>query len=138
MILDETTDLSIRELERRLEFGVGTIYNYFPRKDELIQVLFQGEWERAISGAKGDSHYADDTGRPPYPVRREALLRSCEAYRPLWCRIGWEDRCEIDHYTVCLVTTAHRLIAVFPEEHERNIAFLRGLIAKGEHESATE
>jgi AcrR family transcriptional regulator len=182
MILDETTDLSIREVARRVGFAVGTIYNYFPNKDELIQALFQREWERALTGMipkirnappaeaidrvvrtvyeemrrvavtkhrrrdfarvvsdKGEgSHYADDTGRPPYPVRREALQWLCNAFRPVWREAGWTDQREIDRYTVCLVTTAHRLIAVFPEEHEGNIAFLRGLIAKGEHESATE
>lgn len=182
MILDDTTEPSLRELARRVGIAVGTIYNYFPRKDELIQAMFQREWERAlvktilvmrnapvdeaidllvqsvyeetrrvavtkhrrrdvaqaIAGNGDESSYSGETGQPPYPVRKEALRWLCDAFRPIWKEIGWFDDVEADRYTVCLVTTAHRLIAVFPEEHQGNVTFLRGLVAKGEHGSAPE
>jgi AcrR family transcriptional regulator len=44
MISDEGSEITIRALARRAGVAVGTIYNYFPDKDDLLKALFQKEW----------------------------------------------------------------------------------------------
>jgi AcrR family transcriptional regulator len=49
MFLDDSCDISLRLLAQRADIAVGTIYNYFPDKDDLIKALFQREWSRTVS-----------------------------------------------------------------------------------------
>jgi AcrR family transcriptional regulator len=51
MFADEQCDMSLRTLARRAGIAVGTIYNYFPDKDELVKALFEREWTRTIAEA---------------------------------------------------------------------------------------
>ncbi len=48
MMADTTAGVSLRVLAERVGIGVGTIYNYFPDKDELILEVFRREWSRSI------------------------------------------------------------------------------------------
>lgn len=72
MFVDGTEDISIRTLARRANVAVGTIYNYFPDKDELVKALFQREWESVIDQLKQDiqlnESFHANTG---FPVERE-------------------------------------------------------------------
>ncbi len=51
MFSDARCDMSLRTLARRAGIAVGTIYNYFPDKDELVKALFEREWSRTIAEA---------------------------------------------------------------------------------------
>ncbi|WP_037573326.1 TetR/AcrR family transcriptional regulator [Spirochaeta cellobiosiphila] len=48
MVCDEGKEISIRALAARVGVAVGTIYNYYPTKDEMIKVVFQREWSNTI------------------------------------------------------------------------------------------
>jgi AcrR family transcriptional regulator len=60
MFVEGAEDISLRGLARRANVAVGTIYNYFPDKDDLIKALFQREWDSVVAdirrtlGEEGD------------------------------------------------------------------------------------
>jgi len=49
MIFTEGQELTLRSLAERAGIAVGTIYNYFPDKDDLLKALFQREWSNVIA-----------------------------------------------------------------------------------------
>ena len=56
MLASEDSDVSLRGLAGRAGVAVGTIYNYFPDKDELVKALFEREWSR--TGARASAAMA--------------------------------------------------------------------------------
>ncbi|ADK83047.1 TetR/AcrR family transcriptional regulator [Sediminispirochaeta smaragdinae] len=49
MIFTGGSELTLRALAERAGIAVGTIYNYFPDKDDLLKALFQREWSNLIT-----------------------------------------------------------------------------------------
>ncbi len=179
MFLEDDGDISLRRLACRADVAVGTIYNYFPDKDDLIKALFQREWRRTMervdrvmdvdaeepsnrSAAPDEntrSHlirvravvevvYDDierisrtggqrrklacskDRETAPYPLRVDGWRWLCSAFAPVWEKLFRTDRG--DRLTVALVATAHRLVALFPDDREGNIEFLVQMVMTGE------
>ncbi|MFP4112722.1 MAG: TetR/AcrR family transcriptional regulator [Spirochaetales bacterium] len=52
MLREEGENVSLRRLAERAGVAVGTIYNYFPDKEELVQELFERDWRRTIARAR--------------------------------------------------------------------------------------
>ncbi len=48
LMIEEGSDLTLRNLAGRAGVAVGTIYNYFPDKDDLLRALFQREWLQTL------------------------------------------------------------------------------------------
>jgi AcrR family transcriptional regulator len=48
----EGTDASLREIARRADIGIGTLYRHFPNRDALIYALVQEEFERLRAEAE--------------------------------------------------------------------------------------
>jgi len=72
MFADERCDMSLRTLARRAGIAVGTIYNYFPDKDELVKALFEREWTRTRAEAMRVLDELD--GRAQREARLDAVL----------------------------------------------------------------
>ena len=51
-------EVSLRSLAHRTGIGVGTIYNYFPDKDDLLKALFQRVWSRTIAQIRDSLDHA--------------------------------------------------------------------------------
>jgi AcrR family transcriptional regulator len=49
LMIEDGSDITIRNLAGRAGVAVGTIYNYFPDKDDLLRALFQAEWSRTLN-----------------------------------------------------------------------------------------
>jgi AcrR family transcriptional regulator len=48
MFHEDQEDISLRSLARQTGIAVGTIYNYFPNKEELLKALFKKEWSLTL------------------------------------------------------------------------------------------
>ena len=80
---NESHDLTIREVARDCETAVGTVYNYFSSKDELLAAVMLEDWFKVIGridSAVGESESFDEGVRGI-----DAALRGfVEMYRPTW------------------------------------------------------
>lgn len=47
--------LSVRKLAKRCGISVGTVYNYFPSKAELVSAAVESVWQEAFHGHSGDT-----------------------------------------------------------------------------------
>ncbi len=70
MMADPTAGVSLRALAERVGIGVGTIYNYFPDKDQLILEVLDREWSRTIAGV----HEAIRSAEPNLESRVQLML----------------------------------------------------------------
>ncbi|MFA7567513.1 MAG: TetR/AcrR family transcriptional regulator [Alkalispirochaeta sp.] len=169
MFRENDGEISLRRLAARAGVAVGTIYNYFPDKDDLIKSLFQREWgqavgrimgaldgvsvdagQRELAGVVVDVVYGDverisrsgesrrslmcrdERNTRPYPLRPEGWKWLGGAFVPVWDRVFPDGRPDAERLTVALIVTAHRLVALFPDERTANIEFLTDRIAQGE------
>lgn len=46
-------ELSIRQIAKSCHIATGTFYNYFNSKDDLVQVIFRDDWEKAMKTIEG-------------------------------------------------------------------------------------
>ncbi len=53
-------DLSIREIAKNCSIGIGTFYNYFSTKDELVSEIFREDW-RKVSGRVDGLKHSDES-----------------------------------------------------------------------------
>lgn len=58
--------MTIRSVAKGCGVGVGTVYNYFPSKDDLLATYLLGDWNQCISAINAVSTYSDS----PRPVAR--------------------------------------------------------------------
>ncbi len=56
--------MTIRSVAKSCGVGVGTVYNYFSSKEELIATLLLGDWNRCVTAINTVSTYSDS----PRPV----------------------------------------------------------------------
>lgn len=41
-------ELNIRDIARKCNIGIGTFYNYFKNKEELVNEIFMGDWLKLV------------------------------------------------------------------------------------------
>lgn len=58
--------MTMRSVAEACDVGVGTVYNYFSSKDELLATYMLGDWNRCIDAINAVSKYSDS----PAPVLR--------------------------------------------------------------------
>lgn len=58
--------VTMRSIADACSVGVGTVYNYFSSKDELLATYMLGDWKRCIDAIQAVSTYSDS----PAPVLR--------------------------------------------------------------------
>ena len=58
--------MTIRSVAKGCGVGVGTVYNYFPSKDDLLATYMLSDWNQCISAINAVSTYSDS----PAPVAR--------------------------------------------------------------------
>jgi AcrR family transcriptional regulator len=51
LLFDEGAEITLRALAGRVGVAVGTIYNYFPNKSDLLKALFRKEWSAVVRRA---------------------------------------------------------------------------------------
>lgn len=71
LLRSETQRVSMRALAERAGIAVGTIYNYFPDKGELVNAAFEKQWLDIVQRAEKAILTA--------PTRRRALINSVES-----------------------------------------------------------
>lgn len=52
LINSDYDTFNIRELSRKCNISVGTIYNYFPNKYELVRSIFYEDWNKSLERMK--------------------------------------------------------------------------------------
>ena len=61
---DGYSAMTIRFVAKSCGVGVGTVYNYFPSKDDLVAAYMLEDWNKCITAIYEASAYSDD----PMPV----------------------------------------------------------------------
>lgn len=51
LIESSYNDLNIRDIVKKCGIGIGTFYNYFKNKDELVTEIFMRDWKIIVSNA---------------------------------------------------------------------------------------
>jgi Transcriptional regulator len=49
LIQDGYSSFNMRDIAKQCGIGVGTLYNYFPNKDELVRLIFNEDWNAVIN-----------------------------------------------------------------------------------------
>lgn len=60
------SNLTIRSIAKACGVGVGTVYNYFSSKDELVAAYLLGDWNECVAAIQAVSRDSDS----PRPVAR--------------------------------------------------------------------
>lgn len=60
VVAERGTSASLRDIARRAEVGIGTLYRHFPTREALLEALLQERFERLQSRAD------ELVGEPPY------------------------------------------------------------------------
>ncbi|MFG1824602.1 TetR/AcrR family transcriptional regulator [Microbispora bryophytorum] len=63
VVEEQGTQASLRDISRRAEVGMGTLYRHFPTRDDLLEALLRQRFDRLTARAEelegtGDSHEA--------------------------------------------------------------------------------
>lgn len=62
LMIEDGSEPGLRTLAERAGVAVGTLYNYFPDKDDLIKALFQREWSRTLERLRDELDSAAGAG----------------------------------------------------------------------------
>ncbi len=82
LIRDGYAALTIRGIARRLDIGVGTIYNYFPSKEYLAAGVMLEDWQELTKGF--DAHHADLPAESVIADLFTLVQTFTERYDPAW------------------------------------------------------
>jgi AcrR family transcriptional regulator len=69
VVAEQGTQASLREIARRAEVGLGTLYRHFPTRDALLEALLRESFDRLAASAR-----ALAATRPPEQALREWLV----------------------------------------------------------------
>ena len=75
--------LTIRSVAKACGVGVGTVYNYFPSKDDLLAAYLLGDWKDCVAAIDDASRHSDS----PVPVIRcifEQLLSYAKRHQAIF------------------------------------------------------
>jgi AcrR family transcriptional regulator len=81
VVAEQGTQASLREIARRADVGLGTLYRHFPTRDALLEALLREMYDQLADRART----LEET-RPPEPALREWLqefLAGSTTYRGL-------------------------------------------------------
>lgn len=100
MLLEESyRDFSIRRLAKNCGLGLGTLYNYFENKEDLIYHIFLSDWEITME-------LADKMKKEQLPVREKlrSIYLSLDTFVSQYLNVFWEmsdssqNDCPPDYY----------------------------------------
>mgnify|MGYP001088436109 CR=1 FL=1 len=133
--------LTIRAVARRCGIGVGTIYNYYPSKDDMVRDIMLRDWAQTraamekITCTAGDLHEGVRNFFSP-------LQSFIAAYRDTWRVMSGEGGAQVHHeiryspaefrreMDAMLRDLLDRTSARYQRLDEERKAFLRGFVAK--------
>ena len=76
--------VTIRSVAKACGVGVGTVYNYFPSKDDLLATYLLGDWKNCMAAINSVSKQADS----PAPVIHfmfDQLLSYAKRHQTIFC-----------------------------------------------------
>lgn len=83
-------EFSIREVAKACEVSVGTIYNYFPTKQELVVQVVMDYWEGYLFEMDAIDHEESDLFRKLEGMYRQ-LESFVDTFRGVWMTVSEED-----------------------------------------------
>ena len=73
--------MTIRSVAKGCDVGVGTVYNYYPSKDELIAAFIQYDWVESMEPLKGTYASLEEVLRVAYDGLNRFLKRNERIFR---------------------------------------------------------
>jgi len=59
LILSGYASLNIRDISKNCDISIGTFYNYFKNKDDLVECIFRNDWDKMIFKIKKLNNTSD-------------------------------------------------------------------------------
>lgn len=124
--------VTLKDVVRDAEVGVGTVYRHFPTKDALVAALFAGRLRQEVEPARATAE-AGDAWRELVDYLEETMRpqESNRGLRALMCPAGSvfeavrECKAEINPHFEQVIELAHSQGSLRPDCTARDIAHLR-------------
>lgn len=103
--------LTMREVASYSNIALGTVYNYFSSKDELIASIMMLDWNKAFS--KHNSYTETDSAIDGLRIIFEDIKEFSSVYRDIWKEYGSTSGLTIDRHTLLISQIHSFVIAIF-------------------------
>lgn len=89
-------DLNIREIAKNCNIGIGTFYNYFSNKEELVSEIFRMDWKK-VSCIINDLKTTDE----PCKEKFRTIYMSLDSFISSYISIFYEMAVNVEHTCGC-------------------------------------